>query len=123
MAEYDDQDGGGKASPPRSPRRKKPNNSSYTGSSSMASVAASAYPGLPPPINLFGNNFGDSMMTMTGAYNNGYMGTGMMYSAYNNNMNMDMNINQMHSNMNQMYSHMPFASAAPMYTPPTIPQW
>ena len=121
MAEYDDQDGGGKASPPRSPRRKKPNNSSYTGSSSMASVAASAYSGLPPPTNLFGNNFGDSMMTMTGAYNNGYMDTGMMYSAYNNNMYMDMNINQMHSNMNQMYSHMPFASAAPTYTPPTLP--
>ena len=80
MAEYDDQDGGGKASPTRSPRRKKPNNSSYTGSSSMASVAASAYSGLPPPTNLFGNNFGDSMMT--GAYINDYMGTGMMYSAY-----------------------------------------
>jgi hypothetical protein len=78
MAEYDDQGGGGKASPTHSPRRKKQNNSSYTGSS-MASVAAPAYPGLPPPIDLFGNNFGDSMMT--GAYNNDYMGTGMMYSA------------------------------------------
>ena len=63
MVEYDDQGGGGKASLTYSPRRKKQNNSSYTTGSSMASVAAPAYSGLPPPIDLFGNNFGDSMMT------------------------------------------------------------